>query len=332
MPSTQVAARYAAHGLSLEVQADSPALMAGLDAVLAPFTVGNNVTGETGFALRIEVGHPADAIALDPAIKPFWTGRLADGAEAATYASEDLRFIDLPDRARLRADLAAGRGHLVVAPGCERATDYGCILPLLVDLFARAGQVAVHAAGIADTDGYAVLLAGVSGQGKTTTALALLGAGRRLMSDDTCFIGREAPDRPLTVWGLPRAVKVHDGTVALLPWLADAPSRPAAEGDERRIRLADVPSADPRRRFIPKAILLVGRRNDRDHALTVLDRLRAVTTLTRENVRAADTRAAGPAGRAFGTLTQLVAQCDVYALSVGPDLTSLADTLADTLG
>ncbi|NLF32003.1 MAG: hypothetical protein GX591_14090 [Planctomycetes bacterium] len=332
MPSAPVAVRYAAHGLCLVVQADSPALMAGLDAVLAPFAVGDDAAGGTPFTLRIKVGRPTDAIVLDPALKPFWAGRLADGGEAATYAREDLRFIDLPDRARLRADLAAGRGHLVVAPGCERATDYGCILPLLVDLFARAGQTAVHAAGVADTDGYAVLLSGISGRGKTTTALALLGAGRQLMADDTCFVGRESPDRPLTVWGLPRAVKVHAGTVALLPWLADMPSSPSAEPDERRIRLADVPSADPRRRFIPKAILLVSERNSRDHTLTVVDRLSAVTALTRENVRAADARAVGPAGRAFGMLTQLVAQCDVYALSVGPNLASLAERLADALG
>ena len=192
--------------------------------------------------------------------------------------------------------------------------------------------MAVHASGVADTDGYAVLLSGVSGRGKTTTALALLGTGRQLLADDTCFIGRESPDRPLTVWGLPRAVKVHTATVNLLPWLAEAPSSPSAEPDERRIRLADVPSADPRRRFIPKAILLVGERNDRDHALTVLDRLSAVTALTRENVRAADDRSVGPAGRAFGTLTELIAQCDVYGLSVGPDLASLADRLADALG
>ncbi len=331
MPSARIAACYAAHGLHLEVRADSPALMAGLDAVLAPFAVSGDASGTAGFALRIQAGRPADAISLDAALKPYWAGQLVDGSEAATYAWEDLRLIDLPGRARLRADLAAGQGHLVVAPGQERAIDYGCVLPLLIDLFAQAGQVAVHAAGVADSDGYAVLLSGVSGRGKTTTALALLGAGRQLMADDTCFVGRDGPDRPLTVWGLPRAVKVHTDTVALLPWLAEAPSSPSAVPQERRIRLSDMPSADPRRRFIPKAILLIGERNARDHALTAVDRLSAVTALTRENVRAADARAAGPAGRAFGTLTQLVAQCDVYGLSVGPDLASLADRLADTL-
>jgi len=329
MSAGTVVRRYAAHGMHLAVRADCESQIAGLESVLAPFAVDPDDRADDPFCLHIQTGDPGGEIPIDAGLPRFWSGRLTNGVEATQYASGDLRLIDIHDRARLRADLAAGRARLVVAAGEERTTDIGCILPLLCEVFARAGQYLVHAAGVVDAGGGAYLLAGPSGRGKSTTALALVGGGLRMMADDTCLIGRRDGDGgPLTVWGLPRSVKVHLNTLAMLPWLADRPTGPSVLPDERRILLADLPSVDPHTPHAPRAILLMDQRNDSDHTLTPLDRISAVTMLTRENVRAGDARSGGSAAKAFAALAELVRQTPCYLLSVGPDLSSLGDRLA----
>jgi len=328
MSTGRVVRRYAAHGLHLVVRADCEAQIAGLQAVLAPFAVASDYCADDPFDLQIRTGDPAREIELDPRLPRFWSGRLTNGAEAVRYASGDQHLIDLPEKARLRIDLRAGRADLVVADGCERTTDIGCILPLLCDLFARAGQFLLHAAGVVDSAGRAYCLAGPSGRGKSTAALVLLAAGMRMIADDTCFVGRRRDGEPLTVWGLPRSVKVHLNTLGLLPWLADKPMGPSVLDDERRIQLADLPHADPHSRHAPAAILLMDHRNDRDHGLAPVDRITAVTMLTRQNVRAADARAGGSAAQAFAAIGELVRQTPCYLLSVGPELATLGDRIA----
>jgi hypothetical protein len=109
----------------------------------------------------------------------------------------------------------------------------------------------------------------------------------------------------------------------MLPWLADKPTGPSVLPDERRILLTDLPHVDPHTRHMPRAVLLMDPRNERDHTLTRLDRISAVTMLTRENVRAG-----GSAASAFAAMAELVRQTPCYRLSVGPDLSSLGDRLA----
>jgi hypothetical protein len=54
--------------------------------------------------------------------------------------------------------------------------------------------------------------------------------------------------------------------------------------------------------------------------------------MMRENLRAVETAASGSSARAFGAFIRLVAQCDTYRLSAGPQMEKLAGAIEAVLG
>jgi hypothetical protein len=191
----------------------------------------------------------------------------------------------------------------------------------------------VHAASLS-ADDRAVLLAGPSGAGKTTTALALARSGMRLMADDASFVGRDglaASSKTLAVWGLPRPCRVHKKTLAMMPWLDGIPRRRALLDAEF---LIDVTTLSPNyipRKAKPGLILFLDRRNRQGHRLRPVDKVTALIRLARENLRVISPAAHGPAGRTFEMLAELVEQSDTFALSVGPRLDTLFDKIVPLL-
>jgi hypothetical protein len=73
---------------------------------------------------------------------------------------------------------------------------------LLLFLLARTGRTPIHAAGIM-VGGTALLLAGPSGSGKSSLALAAMNRGLGVLSDDTVYV---QTDPHLAVWGFPRPI------------------------------------------------------------------------------------------------------------------------------
>jgi len=82
----------------------------------------------------------------------------------------------------------------------------------------------------------------------------------------------------------------------------------------------------------PRLVLLLGPRSGGRHTLERLDKTKAMMRLTSENIRAYEHRADGTAGNAFRALGQLIAQCDVYRLSVGEPLAGLAEQILSLPG
>lgn len=190
--------------------------------------------------------------------------RLALGPESADRREADVRV----DGARLTID----------APGVQGGADAArreawCTVPpalaadperlaaevldtLVLFLLTRAGRIPVHAAGVM-VGGRAVVLAGPSGTGKSTLALAALRAGLPVLSDDTVYV-QLAPR--LRVWGLPRPIHVfpHD-------FSHDAP---AGAGGSLRLRsgrwkAAVVPDDAGHARMAEHAVLCLLERGDR---------------------------------------------------------------------
>jgi len=76
--------------------------------------------------------------------------------------------------------------------------------PLLLFVATRRGRVPVHAAGIV-IGGSAIVLAGPSGSGKSSLALAAMTRGLAVLSDDTIHV---EPGPGMRVWGFPRPIHV----------------------------------------------------------------------------------------------------------------------------
>ena len=85
----------------------------------------------------------------------------------------------------------------------------------------RRGLFAIHAGAVAGPAG-AVIVAGQSGQGKSTLVLGLARRGWALLSDELALLD---PSHRL-VHPYPRAIHVRPGTVALIPELAPLEARP----------------------------------------------------------------------------------------------------------
>lgn len=335
--------------MRLGVQAQSALLADRIDVLLNSFATPQSSFAESqhpllqagAFSLRMTYEPtPTDQPPAD--LDLLWAGRLPGGQECAFYVRGPGRRIDLPGLVRLRMDLQSRQAQIAVKPGCEASIAFGCVIPLLSTFLGLVGQHLIHAASLALIDGPApagMLLSGPSGVGKTTTALAMSRGQLRLLADDASFVGQvpsptglpsASARAPLGVWGLPRPCKVHQRTLELLPWLQKLPQQPAG-GEEVLIDFARIAGPAVASVARPSVILFLDRRNDRGHHVTPVDKVTALTRLTRENVRALDSRADGPAGRAFGVLAELVQQCQTHLLSVGPNLESLAGEMTGLL-
>ena len=138
------------------------------------------------------------------------------------------------DARRRTAECEVGRGSLEVGEVAET---------LLLFLLTRSGRAPLHAAAVMIGD-HAVLLAGPSGSGKSSLALAAQRQGLEVLAEDTTYLQAS----PLRAWGWP-------GPIHLLP--ADAPAGAYAERIRGgRSKLA-IPLRRPRLRSDKMALVAI---------------------------------------------------------------------------
>jgi hypothetical protein len=319
---------YNVHGVVLSVEAESPALAQTVDVVLKPYRT--NRAASRPFRLQLSHGlpQPSGAEALLPA---SWQGILPEGQPIAIRAGPSGRSIELKDLAWAWSDVRRRKARIIVDPRRRGPVTDGCVMPVLCEFLGLGGHHVVHAASLFMKRGrrrVGVLLSGPSGAGKTTTSLALAGAGMQLMTDDASFVCSGRGTSGPRVWGLPTRLKVHTRTLALLPHLAGCPRLPGRVGNEYALDPLSLAPEAPRHTAVAGAILFLDPRNDREHRAEPLDKTAALTRLVRENVRAYDPSASGPAGRAFAVLAALVRRCRTWRVSLCPHVESLYDVIA----
>jgi hypothetical protein len=355
--------------IPIQVTSDSPRLLGPIQEVLRPRA---GAGGQAPFHLFARYGsEPSGWQEEAPTL--FWSGLLRGSIPSEYYTAVGHRVVCVPGRAWGRLDFEQRRLEIVCRPGQEGCVTDGCLIPLLCELLAHQGHFVIHSASLAfrwQGEMAGILLAGVSGAGKTTTALALAHAGMVLLADDMSFIESPGPDgcvaavpsascragraaaflsgaalesragcprhEPATprvgLWGLQLTCKVHDNTRRLLPWLDACPAKAARVEGETCMDVTNVVGESTGVMADPRLLLLLGPRSKGDHVLLPLDKTQAMMRLTSENIRAYEHRAEGSAGNAFRALGQLVAQCQVYRLCVGEPLSSLADRIRSLLG
>jgi len=330
----RIVRNYVVGDMHLNVEAECPSWIAGLDASIGRFATdvapGNererDKDKEKVFRLLARRAGPLEHGYSSADLRLLWRGTVGGCLEAIHHVGDGIRRIELPGKAQLWIDLKRRQADLRVGRCPTWQLHFGCIAPMLWEFLAQTGQYVLHAACLAaDTrpDAAGLLIAGDSGSGKTTTALALARAGLRLETDDATLMVPQ--DGKVTVWGLPRPCKVHTETFRLLRWLQPLRGRRAATDHEYLIDIDKITSPRPGRKLVPRVILLLAPRNRNGHEFSEVDATTALVELARQNLRVRDARAEGPSGRMFAALAGCVRQCRIYRLSAGAELESLAD-------
>jgi hypothetical protein len=260
-------------------------------------------------------------------------GRLPEGPDARLFAARDGLLLVVPGRLSLR--IAGAEGRMAVAPGGESLVGGSPGVIAIEAAAGLSGQALVHAAALTlPGRDEALLLAAPSGSGKTTAALALALGGFGLLSDDAAML-RPSPEG-MTVWGLPRALKVHRATLGLLPALAPLLGEAWDAAGEQALPRRRLAGLLPLPEAVPAplgAVLLVGpRRGAPGHELRPLPRAEALLRL------AADNLGRGPAGlpetdrRRWAALSSAVAGARCLELRAGTDLDALPPAVLGGLG
>jgi hypothetical protein len=338
--------RYVIGRVPLQVTFGSTRLLGPVRSILRPWAGG---PAEDIFRLAVRYGSEPSHWRDADSWRLFWSGMLPGGIRSEYYAAAGQRVVSLPGRAWGRLDSERKTIDVVCRPGQEGCVSDGCLVPLLCEFLAHHGHFVIHAASLGlEREGRTagVLLAGQSGAGKTTTALALAHAGMTLLTDDASFIETQEEDAPsvcvspasrprivggtpatpqrVRLWGWQLPCKVQDNTQRLLPWLQTYPAQRGRVAGEACVDVAEAVGKSAGVVADPGLLLLLGPRCRGDHRIEPLERLPALVQLTGENIRAYEHRAESTAGRAFRALGQLVAQCRVYRLCVGEPLSTLA--------
>lgn len=321
--------QYQIHGVGVDIESQLPSLAESVQSILGPYAIAKN--GAHGYRIAVAHGEPpsnGEATNLSLVGHTSVNG----GREVFWFANSHERVAHLSGVAWTHLDLGKRQGRVMVRPGEEWCLEFGCLTPMLCDVLAHEQHYVFHAATLAvkTRNGIqAILLAGVSGVGKTTTALALARAEMQLLTDDASFlVWRSWHEKSqLKIWGFPRPCKVHRQTLALLKWIDGLNPNPIWREEEFKLDLNRVSPCGAGLEIAPGLLVLLIPRNDCEHRITELDKVAALTEMTRQNVRALYGHAVETAGRSFEALGQLVTASRTVRLSVGPDLPGLGAVL-----
>jgi len=170
-----------------------------------------------GVGLRVSSDVPEALAVVDATYEAFRVDELT--LDVADFALADLRsggpcLLQMPgDGARRLGDPTSGTIALLEA-----------LVGTIVAGLHRQGVLAVHAAAAAGPAG-TIVIAGRSGQGKSTLVLGLVQRGFGLLSDELALLD----PRTGLVHPYPRAIHVRPATIGLIPELVPLADRPRHE-------------------------------------------------------------------------------------------------------
>lgn len=315
-------------GAGLSVVAPGPSWHEPFVRVLGRFRTEEGVGPQ---AFRI-VFREDDNPEVPPGVPMTWEGEFLEKHPGRVYETDSVEVIEVVGKGFVVIDRVADTAEAVMKPGSEDAFSFTPLMNILDASLKAAGMNLLHGACLTVPDGSgAVAICAPSGFGKTTTSLALARGGFGLMGDDASVIATRKGG--LQVWGLPRRLKVHRQTAAMLPWIGDLPDTWNDE-DEQPITLESLrqvativdPCALPL-----AAVVMLGPRSDGDHRLTPLSKSEALVRIAQDNVSNSVTGVKVWNQRHFETMAEMLRCAPVLELRAGRALETLPDAVGAAL-
>lgn len=326
MTTGGVTRRYDLAGHILEIHAPGDDLARSLDDMIGPLVT--DASGEPAFRIFMVVGTPQPA---PQGSRLVYEGPLLEEGDCVYSECGAVLHLAFPGILSLSVDEVARSATLTAAPGHVRRIRQSLGMMALAAAVDATGQQVLHAAGLVLPDSErTVLIHAPSGTGKTTTALALAGAGFRLCADDVMVL--RFGDEGVSAWGFPRGVKVHRKTAAMLPEVAKLMGPKWDAYDEQFVELPDLAPAVTVTNTQPRpvsALIHLVREGKERATIRPMARADALATLAFDNVRIGQTGLLASQQRRFAALGRLAAAVATYEISVGSDPVEVAALIRD---
>jgi hypothetical protein len=317
---TRFERRVALFDRSLRLSSNHEGVLAAIDACLPLYSTALQIDEEP-FAIQLVV----QAGPLDPGPVPDELMDLIQYTGDADWLS-----MQLGAWGRCHVDLSAARAVAVLAPQLADRPDLiaRCLLnTVITNFFIAAGYAMLHASCLV-RGSRALLLMAPHNTGKSTTALRLVLAGHRLLSDSMVFVPAHSDRIDLYGFSVGR-IKLRQDMVPAFPELQPMLETERVRGEKKYS--VDLRRIDPalvyEKSFSPSSIdVCLLAQNSRPE--TVLE------TVTREVILEAtmlnslfyDTR--GVWQRNWATLERLIDNARWHRLSIGSDPEAILATVA----
>jgi hypothetical protein len=311
--------RFDVHGVEIEVRADHPTIVSALLSRLEPFVVGSTARDDSPVTFDIHRARASDRSRASS------EGRIVyeSGLGEVTFIDADERLVIDCERVHVDADLASRVVDIAYASASADELSLAAhplfTLPLL-EIMKREGRYSLHAACVADERG-GILLAGESGSGKSTTAVALATAGMTFLADDMVFL--DTATEPVTVLGFPDELDLTDATVRAFPALAHLDGAPTWGLRPKHQVPAGELGADVGLRCHPRVLLFPTLGSTDETALELMPAGQALIELA-PNVLLTEPSSTQ---RHLDALGALVRGLPTYRLVLGRDLDGVVDTV-----
>ncbi|ESY04342.1 HPr kinase [Mesorhizobium sp. LNJC399B00] len=253
---------------------------------------------------------PAGKLAFDGEVPEDGHCRLIDGGGTVHLVFPGLQTVSI------NAD--GGWAEIRVHPDAKVKWT---VLMMVLDAALDAGdQHMLHTAGLTLPGREAlVLIHAPSGTGKSTTSLALASQSFGLCSDDAMIL-KVLAGGGITAWGLPRKVKVHRHTAAMLPFVAPCLGDKWDANGEQAVsleRLAEIIRIEETVGRPVAALFHLARSADAQTRLVPMTRTDAMVALATDNVRTGMTGLLPAQRRRMATIATLVKAVPTFTLEVG---------------
>ncbi len=309
---------YQFHGLSLALTAEEPVL-AVLRARLRAFPSPEAVVRPDLQFEWIPVADLNHHVVRRPD-GPSHAILDVGGGTVHHHGETDELFVEVGGWARMLCHATSGRvrvSYLESIADPLATLTYTMFTIPLHEMLKRRGMFMMHAAGLAE-QGRGVLLAGASGAGKTTQALALMRGGLGFLGDDMMILS--ARNGVWKALAFPDDVDVTPQTLAFFPELTRCPARPTSAGRPKRpVDACTAFGVEPVWECTPRILVFPGTGRRESSELLPLDRGAALVQLTCNVFRTDATTSQGH----LDALAGVVRQCACYQLTTGRDFDAL---------